>query len=65
MSTVVEHFENGYIEFKDKRKFINWVKKIYKENESESDFKLNKIVTYSDAVQYIKDYCDNFKVISW
>jgi hypothetical protein len=65
MGVVIEHFENGFIEFKDKTKFTSFVKKIYEENEKDSDIILNKIRNYSDAIYYMRNYCGNFKLVKF
>jgi hypothetical protein len=64
-NTVIENIVTGeYIEFKDKSKFTDYIRKIYNENEDSSLIKLNKIRNYSDAVYYIRNYSDNIKLIN-
>jgi len=65
MGVIIEHFENGFIEFKDKTKFTEFVKKIYEENEKDSDIILNKIRNYSDAIYYMRNYSGNFKLVKF
>lgn len=61
ITTIIENNVTGeIIEFKDKIKFTEFIRKIYFENEDGSDIKLNKIRNYSDAIYYVKKYCGNF-----
>lgn len=57
----LEHFENGIKEFKTNNDFILFVQSVYVENEDWMELQEPK--TIEDCVIYIRDYCDNFKMV--
>ena len=59
--TTVEHFENGKHYFTSEEDFVDFTNKIFVENEDWMEMEYPK--TYLDCVNYINNYCDNFKVL--
>ena len=64
MYTWIEHFENGRMEFHDTVNFVEFVRRLFAENEVPlSESSLNNPKTYNEALIYIMTYCENFTVI--
>jgi hypothetical protein len=61
--TILEHFENGKLEFKSSADFIEYVQLLFKENEEDNEVGLVMPRTYNECVLYVYAYCGNFEVI--
>ena len=59
MFTINNTLENKQIFYGNEIEFIEFVKKISKENEDEN----MSFIGVSDAIEYIEDYCDNLVLI--
>lgn len=62
----IEHFENGKKEFATELEFVLFVQNLFIENELEDEFdspiKDMEINSMQAAENYIKIYCNNYKV---
>jgi hypothetical protein len=59
----IKHFENGLLEFNSDSELIEFVEKIFLENEDESDLTIPIPQTVDEALDYIATYCDNFEIL--
>lgn len=64
MKTIVTHFENGKKIFETETEFINFVQKVFDENEENGENPpVKRPDEYAFALYYLKQYCDNFSDI--
>jgi len=61
-TTILTHVENGTRDFTDETSFVEFVKRLFDENEESSDVVIESIDSYWDSVNYIHKYCDSFEV---
>lgn len=62
--TIIEHFENGVQRFSNDVDFVKFCQCLFNENEG-NDTTLKKPDNYSDALEYLRLYCDSFVVIDF
>lgn len=65
-NTSIIHFEDGVKIFDNNDDFINFVKKLWFENEKDDiepvDIILRPLETYQDCLIYLMMYCGNFEL---
>lgn len=59
----IRHFENGLMGFSSDSELIEFVEKIFHENEDENELMLPIPQTVDEALYYIATYCDNFEIL--